>query len=179
MTHDHPNSPRRLREKIALALPKKAPPAAVVRPEEPTPTLRVEPAPTAKPPAATLRHRCGHERPLHDVMNADCPACRDQRRKDKARKKREADERRRAAQAAAGAPVLGKLDTSGRLPDGSSFVVAYDAGRVMWTGFLSVPGRGDFTGEGPGVEGLLRELARRFREGAGTEPTQGETHAQG
>ena len=49
-----------------------------------------------------------------------------------------------------------------RLPDGSTFAARYDAGRVCWTGSMTVEGR-TFTAEAGGIRGLLRSLDDLYR----------------
>jgi hypothetical protein len=52
----------------------------------------------------------------------------------------------------------------GRLPDKASFLVAYDADRLVWSGNLTVPGLPAFAGEASGVFHLLATLDDRYRE---------------
>lgn len=141
-------------------------------PPQPDAATADGPAKPAKPPKPPkpaggpkpmVVFSCGHQKPVAAFKGGACGECRN-----KAQRERNA---RRRAEAAAREPKL-KLDDKGRLPDGSRFEVAYDGAKVCWSGTLAVrfgPELSDvrtFSGTAGGVEHLLRDLARQFREWA-------------
>jgi hypothetical protein len=104
------------------------------------------------------------------AIGRDCKACREQ----KQRQEQEAAARRRSekekVQEAEGARRSGKAPgpPSDRLPDGSQFEVRYDAGKVQWSGSLTVPtAEGGasltFTGSASALFALLRRLDKLYR----------------
>lgn len=175
-----PNSPSALRAKIAAA--KQQPPrtspalmkaldilkegaeretgiadldAQVDPTPAPAPMAVAKPPRAKKPPGPTLTHRCGHQKPIFEYTNIDCPSCRDANRKNKAIAKRE-------KQAATGPKVKQRAEKDGRLPNCSLFQVQFDAAEVMWHGTLQVADH-VWNGSASGVERLLRDLAGLYR----------------
>jgi hypothetical protein len=172
----HHNSPAAIRARIAQAKGKPVEPPVLAPPTltpESLASLRKITAEVMDPnfevvrdgdDPPEVRFQCGHTRPVASFKSEACPDCRGKARAKKQAKRKDQDERRRAAQAAAGSPVLGRAEQQGRLPDRSRFVTTYDAGRVLWAGVLELADGRHFQGEGSSVEGLMRELARQCRE---------------
>jgi hypothetical protein len=121
------------KEKVAKA-PK---PLKAVRQEEPLDSI--------------ITYTCGHKIQVRHLRDGACQACIGAARK---KKRRERAERVIAAQ---------QQGQRGRLPDGSTFEVCYDASKTAWHGILTVPGVGVFDGEASGVRKLLDTLDDMYR----------------
>ena len=106
-----------------------------------------------QPKAAKVRFRCGHETPIAEFANRDCPPCREKASQAKAAKKRA----ERAAKLA-GQPV------PGRLPDGAEYRKVFDAAAVLWTVTLAIPGTPGFSATGSGSLRTERAVDRLYRE---------------
>lgn len=115
------------------------------------------------PTADTIKFSCGHTRAVVKVANRPCPQCVDDRlAANRLRYKNSAAARR------------DRTPTHGRLPDGATFDVRYDAAAEAWTGTLTIPAAvatelaGEladkiFTGSASGVFRLLQDLDGRYR----------------
>lgn len=98
-----------------------------------------------------LTYRCKHTKPVREIENLDCPACRNEARyaKNRARMEREA--------------AKGPKREIGRLPEGSSKTLRWDG--EQWHGVLEVPGvaRG-FTASESGESKCFHALHARYAE---------------
>jgi hypothetical protein len=131
---------------------------------------------------------CGHEAelPLYpdrqdkfraarrkDLVSRVCPACRQKAHAELTAREQAAAAGRRKAR---GGPTPRKEKAARpvveRLPDGSEFHVAYDAGSERWSGTLTVStpeGSKVFEGEAGGVFRLLSALDRQYRDWLATQ----------
>ena len=113
-----------------------------------------------------IKFACGHERSLDKVAHLPCQTCLDAAR---AEARRTQHERRLQKVARRREKKEDETRASGRLPDGSSFAVSYDAAAERWSGTLTIP-PGDsaavrvFTASASGVFNLLRALDGTYRE---------------
>lgn len=122
-----------------------------------SPPKEERPAKAPKPKAApqeVVRHSCGHEVAVRHYAGQPCNGC-----KNKARQQRNAARRENSQPGQAKM----KAERGGRLPDHSTFAVAYHAEKVEWSGTLIVEGV-SYHGTASGVERLLRDLAQKYRE---------------
>ena len=107
------------------------------------------------------------------VTDRPCRACREKKRLEeeaatearRADKKLQTEARVRAEEASRVAQLQKKQapHTSGRLPDGSKFEVVYDAGKVKWSGTLTI-GSQVFTNSGGALFTLLNKLDQQYRQ---------------
>jgi hypothetical protein len=132
---------------IDPAAPTAVAPMKVLNPPEPI-------KPAKKPRGPAVKYRCGHETAAAHFAGQDCPACRNEQRRQKNAKRRAELE---------SAPRADKY-AADRLPDGARFHVAYDATAERWSGVLSIPGCGDIRSSASGVFRLLRDLDQAFRQ---------------
>jgi hypothetical protein len=139
---------RRRKEAKEMKEAKAPPPAPEVPPVRPAPPSEPGPAPEALDrPARSVTYSCGCKVGARQFRTHPCPGC--------ARKLQEARAERKEPRGG-----------GGRLPDGSSFNVVYDAAKVSWSGSLTVPladGPRRFEAQASGVMKLLRELDRLYR----------------
>jgi hypothetical protein len=94
-----------------------------------------------------VTYTCGHKIGLAHLAGRACPECVNKARRQKNRER-----------ALARRPQL-----HGRLPDGSSFLLTYDAAAECWGGTLEVSGVGSFSGRAVAVFGLLKLLDEKYR----------------
>ena len=123
-----------------------APDGTAAAPE--TPPAKPKPEGTA----FAVFYTCGHKVGLRNLQQGPCPAC--------ARKNQAARGQRRQQRKGA---QPGRRDDQ-RLPDGSSFAVAYDAVAVRWRGTLTVPLVATFQAEAGAVFKLLGTLDQQYRD---------------
>jgi hypothetical protein len=138
----------------------------------------VSPAPCKpKPPVVATEQvapKCGHAVPfeLYDdkadkyrdtrrtkVTDRDCPECRQKAHAERTAAETAAAKSRRAAKP----KEAGRGDIKCRLPDGSNFNVTWEAAAGQWSGTLTVPGVGAFTGSRTGLFKLNRALDDQYR----------------
>lgn len=128
----------------------------------------------------TVLFGCGCKVPAKDYANQDCPACLN-------KKRRETNSERQKKRQARHAEQKDSPASDGRLPDGSVISLGpYDADTKTWSGSLTTSIQGEmveFTGNGPSVEYLMRDLGRqcwkKMAEGKPAEPNmsdQGDGH---
>ena len=126
--------------------------------------------------------RCGHAVPFElfepkkdkfrdgrrkKLTDRDYSACRVKAQAEKGAADQEAARRRRARRAAQPAPE------KERLPHGSRFDVAYDAGKEEWSGTLAVPGLAPIAASASAVFKLQRRLDDLYRAAAAEKPDGG------
>jgi hypothetical protein len=113
------------------------------------------------PPGQQITHNCGHKTAIAWLENQPCPACRNQQRQEKAKRKRE-------KQASKPGEVVN--DQRGRLPGGSSFTFEYNAEKTEWSGRLKIhqpDGEVYFGAASSGVMKLACLLDDQYREWLG------------
>lgn len=121
-------------------------------------TAATKPSKAPKPPV--LHAPCGHttKKGLPEEL---CGPCRSKAEHEAAVKRR-AEEAKKPA-----LPKAKKLDKAmadkGRLPDKSTFILAYNAEKQEWSGVLNVPGMASFDATKSGVFGLLQKLDWMYR----------------
>jgi len=112
-----------------------------------------------KAQAPKVKHVCGHEVPLADFAGRPCGRCRNEASQKKAREKKERKaQKAQRPRAHPGADVL----PDGRLPAGSSKVLAWDG--ALWRGVLDVPGVGRFEYEAGSESKCFHGLHNAFVE---------------
>jgi hypothetical protein len=152
-------------------------------PTTPAPAAEKAPRPAppqkVKPPVVGTEQataRCGHAVPFElfedkkdkyrdarrkKLTDRDCSACRVKAQAEKEAADKEAARKRRAEK-----PNPPPAPEKGRLPHGSRYDVAYDAGKEQWCGTLTVPGLAPITAEASAVFKLLRRLDDLYRAAA-------------
>ena len=125
-----------------------------VPPAAPPPVDDVAPAPEKpkKEAADVIVYACGHRIGRRHIEGQNCVGCNV--------KARQENRKRREEKRASEVPIA---RDSGRLPDGATFHVVYDATAEKWTGRLSVPEAGTFDSSAGGVFKLLQKLDGQFR----------------
>jgi hypothetical protein len=158
-------------------MPGATPPGA---PGKPPPAVAMPPkSGKPKPPAVATEQvaaACGHAVPFElyadtkddkfrdvrrkKLTERDCPECRAKAHAERTAAEQAAARERRAARPE-GKP--GPRELKGRLPDGATFNVTWDAAAGRWSGTLTVPGVGAFTDSRPGLFKLNRALDDQYR----------------
>jgi hypothetical protein len=136
------------RARRARHLASPAPPATPTT-TPPAPKAEGKPDRPPKPPVPTVRHCCGHTQPVAGITTRPCPRCLKEGRRKRAKK---------------------IASDAGRLPDGATFRVSYDAPTKTWSGTLEVkvpgaPSR-SFQGSARAVFRLLADLDQQYRQEA-------------
>lgn len=98
-----------------------------------------------------------------------CAACRQQRYQERLVQEEQArqEKARKAAERAALPPAqrpAKKARASGRLPNGATFHVSFDAAKGEWSGTLTVPDKGEVKSAATGVFRLLEMLDEQYRK---------------
>lgn len=108
-----------------------------------------QPPPAKKPDTGPrLRHRCGHERPLKELENADCPSCRQKASEEKSRLKRE-----KRAMEPQPEPKIPP-----RCPDGTVKTITWDREAGLWSGEMRLPDGTTFTTMGRTEREVMHRL---------------------
>lgn len=142
---------RSLRETLGLRKVN-TPPKPPARPEPAKPPETAPPTTNGTPPTkkeekpekVRIEYACGHRTSITRADN--CPSCQNKDRQEKNRRKR---------------------TDKGRLPDGATFHVVYDAETQTWAGTLTV-GVETFEAKTSAVFHLLGILDTKFREASKT-----------
>ena len=152
------------------------------------PAAPPNPAPFQKPKPLVVgveqvTARCGHAVPFDlfepkkdkfrddrrkKITDRDCSACRVKAQAVKEAADKEAARLRRAER-----PKPPSAGPQERLPHGSRFDVAYDAGKGEWSGTLAVPGLAPVAASASAVFKLLRRLDDLYRQATADKPGDG------
>jgi hypothetical protein len=146
-----------LRKQLGLDKPRgeRVAPARPIATPPPANGKKAAAATVEVPAKEVITHTCGHRIGVHYLRQQPCRDCANRARKEACMK--------RTAERTAQQEVAAR---EARLPDGSAFLVSYDAAKEMWSGELTVEVAGEvrtFRAECSGVMRLLRELDAMFR----------------
>jgi hypothetical protein len=138
---------RPLREKLGL---NKSPAAAAPAGQPAPPSKPARPPKAEAPTDNVVTYACGCRVGVANLRGRACPAC---ARKSRAAAKARHEEARKGR-------------VAGRLPDGSAFLLTYDAAATEWSGVLTV-GTLSFDAKASGVVKLLGVLDAMYRRAGG------------